>query len=915
MIYSRFLVSLFMCVLDSLTMQSFGNCWLMCVVLTCLSVLHNSTALKQQEQVPALEPHCPKRCSCSLHLKMVSCRYLRLRDVPDDIPHSVTELYLSHNLLTEIGRGAFQNLTSLTKLSLEYNLIEKMADGAFLGLTNLKTLYLRENQLTNLLPEVFQDLCSLSYIYLSQNKLVNIPDMRYAQNLIYLTLDNNNLESALFPDGFTNLTCLSTVVLSNNPKLTRIKENDFATLNHTTVRKIAVSRCSINDIENGVFNFPRLQSVVLSYNIGWNETFLRRVLSLLANCSELTSLDLSGVISLPTLVADIFHSLASVPLKHLNLAHTTRIAVIDSGTFQYFPMLEELDLSSSEFSIIQDSMSQMKKLKTLKLSRNKQLKLVPVLNLPSLQALDVSFCTSLQELKERTFFGLPVLSTLVMHNCGIHKIGKDAFVGLNQLKTLDLSHNLVGSSSLPVELFSALILLTELDLSNNKLKQIMTEKDLFKDLQALTTLDMSGNECSVLPIEIFNPLKSLTSLDLSQNSLGGDVISDVSGGKLLCGLDALERVMLMENDIYDLPPGFFDSISSLQTVNLSINHLDRWNGSAFDASTNLSLIDFSGNKITTVLEPSIMRLAPDVKLNLSDNPFTCWCDLIWFRNWITSHNITDKELPGLESYKCSSPVAMANKPLLDFDPEAIVRYCSPPPWISITISVGSGVAVFIVVVVLICYKYRWPIRLKIYKMKKRMRSEPAYERMDEEERQNEYDVYVSYGPSAADEKWVTETLMPVIDVKERARRVQLVACEDDNIQENAAAQNVREFPSVNSYWEKRDMLPGTSEIGAVADAIYASRKVMLVISSEYLKDGRRAYEIRIAVDKSCCAHLQLQDIVIVLLDKDSVLRLPAELHGKIEEALEWTPEDQNGQELFWQQLKDQLHSDIPLQNM
>jgi len=840
-----------------------------------------------------------------------------LRNIPKDIPRSATRLYLSHNFLTEIGKGAFQNLTNLTSLSLEYNLIDKIADGAFLGLTKLKNLFLRQNQLIRLSNEVFQNLGSLANMYLSQNKLVNIPDMGYAQNLIYLTLDNNNLVSALFPPGFRNLTRLNTVVLSNNPKLTQIKDADFAALNHSTVRKIAVSRCNLNAIENGSFNFPRLQSLVLSYNDGWNESFIRRVISMVANCSEMTSLDLSGVIKLPALPADLFVSLSSVPLKHLGLAHTKQIAVVDNGTLQYFPTLERLDLSNSEFSIIQDKMSEMKKLITLNLANNKELKLVPYLDLPLLEVLDLSFCTSVEDLRGLTFFYLPLLSKLVMRNCGIHTIYKDAFRGLDQLKVLDLSYNQVGSSSLPVDLFAPLGQLTELDLSYNNLKQIVTEKDLFRTLQALTALDLSGNECSMIPEDIFGKLTSLTSIDLSRNSLGSRVITEVSGAKLLRGLNALERVMLMENDIIHLPVGFFDTLSSLQMVNLSSNRLDRWDGSAFNASANLSLIDFSRNKITAVSKQSIAYLRSEVKLNLIDNPFTCWCDLIWFRDWITSNNNTDVRLPGLKSYKCSSPVAMANKRLLDFDPESIASRCSPPPWILIIVSASSGVAVVMLLIVFVCYKYRWPIRLKIYNMKKRMRHDRGYERM-REDAENVHDVYVSYGPSDADENWVTKTLMPVIDIKERDRRAMTPEEEEEEEEEEenglVLVSNV-EFLSVNAYWEKRDMLPGSSEIGAIAEAIYASRKVMLVVSSEYLKDGRRAYEIEIAVDKSCRAHFQLADILIVLLDKDASLHLPAALHGKVERALEWTPNDPDGQMLFWQRLQDQLHEEIPLHDL
>jgi len=805
----------------------------------CSSLTLSSDSLKSPttELEQQLTAKCPEKCQCSRYFKVIKCMSQRLRSVPLDIPHSAVQLYLSHNLLTEIARGAFANLTNLTALSLEYNLIEKMEDGAFLGLTKLKILYLRMNQLTTLSSEVFQDLCSLSHLYLSQNKLVKIPDMRYAQKLIYLTLDNNNLESAWFPGGFRNLTLLSTVMLSINPKLTQIKAVDFAALSHASVRKVAVSRCGLKDIEEGVFNFPRLQSAVLSYNTGWNESFIRRVFSLFANCSELTSLDLSGVISLSVLPADIFESLAAVPLLHLSLAHTAEIAVLDNGTFQYFPMLEKLDLSNSEFSIIQDSMSQMKNLKTLTLSQNKQLKMVPSLNLPSLQLLDLSSCSSLEELKQLTFLHLPVLSTLIMHNCGIHKIYKDAFRGLDQLEKLDLSNNLVGSSSLPVDLFSPLIQLSELDLSNNNLQQIVLEKDLFADLTTLTTLDLSGNKCSMIPEEIFQFLTALSSLNLSRNRLGGSVISDSNGGKLLFGLGALERLELMENNIRGFPEAFFDSLLSLRVVNLSSNQLDGWNGSAFNASTNLLLIDFSGNSITAVPKESVVSLASNVKLNLSGNPFACWCDLIWFREWITARNITDEKLPGLDTYKCSSPLAMANKPVLDFDPKAIAKQCTPLPWIYITAGVGSFVAIIIVFVVSVCYKYRWPIRLNIYRMKKRLRGEPGYVRVDEETENRHHDVYVSYGPSTGDDSWVAEILMAAIDVKERARRLQTGVGGNDDVHENSATAG--EFRGFNVYWEKRDMLPGVSEIGAVADAIYESRKVILVVSLDFVKDGRR----------------------------------------------------------------------------
>jgi hypothetical protein len=173
------------------------------------------------------EPHCPKLCACSSHLKRVSCINVGLVSIPDDIPTCVTELYLSKNYLTGIPARTFQNLSNLTILSLEYNHLTRIEDGAFLGLTKLKQLTLRTNQLMNLSPGVFCDLVSLHDLYITDNKLTSIPDVGYAKNLTYLTLDNNQIKSAKIPLGFRNLTLLSSLILSNNPPLTKIRKSEF----------------------------------------------------------------------------------------------------------------------------------------------------------------------------------------------------------------------------------------------------------------------------------------------------------------------------------------------------------------------------------------------------------------------------------------------------------------------------------------------------------------------------------------------------------------------------------------------------------------------------------------------------------------------------------------------------------------
>jgi hypothetical protein len=45
------------------------------------------------------------------------------------------------------------------------------------------------------------------------------------------------------------------------------------------------------------------------------------------------------------------------------------------------------------------------------------------------------------------------------------------------------------------------------------------------------------------------------------------------------------------------------------------------------------------------------------------------------------------------------------------------------------------------------------------------------------------------------------------------------------------------------FIEERDALPNMSTIGQIAEAIYRSRKIILVLSAEYVGDSRRDYEV------------------------------------------------------------------------
>jgi hypothetical protein len=102
------------------------------------------------------------------------------------------------------------------------------------------------------------------------------------------------------------------------------------------------------------------------------------------------------------------------------------------------------------------------------------------------------------------------------------------------LKTLNLSHNLVGSlDAFPPDLQSLLVL----DVSHNRLRNIA--RDSLTHLQNLIRIDLRGNLLSELMPEVLLPLKKVRALDLASNQFSTLPLEGISSVE-----DTLESVHL-----------------------------------------------------------------------------------------------------------------------------------------------------------------------------------------------------------------------------------------------------------------------------------------------------------------------------------------------------------------------------------
>ena len=337
-------------------------------------------------------------------------------------------------------------------------------------------------------------------------------------------------------------------------------------------------------------------------------------------------------------------------------------------------------------------------LKRLELAGN-VLKNMPENFPPKLTYLDLSKNNPLKELLENAFISSPKLQILKISKTRLVKIESDAFLGVNQLEFLDMSANNLGGTNIPGKALSKMAKLETLLLNNNKISKIKTGDPLFKGLESLKTLDLSHNDCGQIPSDIFTGLGNLRTLYLEGNKLG-DSLSN-SGSELFSDLGNLTSLHLESNLIKTLPASLFKGLKSLKNMGLSSNLITDWPEEASSYISHIDYLDLSYNQMSTIKAADFSSFERRFSLNLTGNPFDCWCDLRDFRQWINQTNVT---LVNLTHYECNSPRTMAGKPLLAFDPSAISDECQLLPWRTILAASLAGLAGSVVITAVLSYR-------------------------------------------------------------------------------------------------------------------------------------------------------------------------------------------------------------------
>lgn len=363
---------------------------------------------------------------------------------------------------------------------------------------------------------------------------------------------------------------------------------------------------------------------------------------------------------------------------HINLTHNTIADLL--YTFAFYTQLTILDIS---YNRVQDlgskNFDNNMEMTHLNVSHNalKKLDKDTFIGLKRLIDLDLSD-NEISNIHPQTFKDLAVLERLDLSNNRLVSFEPETFEPLSSLKILSLKNNSI--LEIPSTNLFFVVRLEYLDLSENLIQRI--EKHGLPFLKELKHLDFNNNIIEGVDQLGLHNLPSLRHLDLSDNNLTSIPTSALSK------LSNLSHLYLSGNFFHNISSLSFQSLFHLKHLHLSrLYDLEKIDSRAFVDNINLQKIWlnenlkvrdvpsrlFHGNpKLTHIyirnnaletLEASHFPIDTLQELEISGNPFSCNCSLLWLWKLGRNSEIRGKKSDNTsailkidyEDVKCSAP--------------------------------------------------------------------------------------------------------------------------------------------------------------------------------------------------------------------------------------------------------------------
>lgn len=787
-------------------------------------------------------------CFCKKTREWTLCVGKDCLNIPRKVKIFNQRLKVTGTEITSIGPADFEEYGDLLELQLDGNLITTIENGTFANLSQLVNLSISSNRLASIPSGAFLGLTSLRFLRLIKNRFLALADVI----------------PSLVP-----LTALRFLTLSENT-LSRIDAADFAPMRHLPLETLELSNCDLKYVDSEAFShFTHLKQLVLSENTMPEDNLVHLVYNMRE--SDLKALDLSQLRFAGSPPRTLLEALSQTDVEELNLSKNT-LPRLSQKIFPLMPHIRDLDLSACGIiSIENGTFSLMPLLRRLNLAQNGLGEIPPAV-------------TILRQLEWLSLSG-NVVAGGHDYGGGELKLEDNNFALMINLTYLDLSFNRVGQVTKDV--FVGLSQLRELNLKNNSLYRLVEE--CFEPLTSLKILRLDGNAFSKQNFSrsTFKGLNNLEYLNMDRCKL-----SFTDQEAIFAGAPRLIQLSLRENQIVSLGTrNPFLHTTSLVSVDLAKNRIRGWDTPLFTNSPNLDVINLSDNRISHLSLSMMVDIANLSEVDLLGNPIDCDCQLEPLRRYALYHEDTEESNLLIKADYCYSPDKWRFAPVTDFllnlqpddclnilaaiddaegdiegvilGPHVIALYVLIPT-LFLTVLVGYAI-----------YRSRWLIRYYMFRKRLSQTNLMSPPSLAELEGAFKYDAFVSY--SNVDHAFV-------------ARLVGML--------ENAP-------PNYKLCVYERDFTAGNVLNDCIMQSIATSRKVVLIISENFVQSHWCLWELHLA------QHSLLEEkrngLILVVVGKVKLNQLPPTLRFlmKTRIYLEWDP-DPPKQRIFWERLREAL---------
>ena len=768
--------------------------------------------------------------SGNIHMKNVNISTLQ------NLKH-LQILDISRNNITGIPNGTFETQTEMRLLNISGNKVQCIESNSFKGLSNVTTLDLKYNKIEYIHHGALLPLTSLLVLNLSYNNIQEVPQLPVSLQLIDL---RHNDVTVIEQKSFAGLVSLQGINLRFN-RLTLLSRNAFVTNRNLLLLELSYNSLTEIDFHSFPINSP-LEVLILNNN----------------NISDITL----------AFAPDYFSN-----LKTLDLSHNILKQLAPPMLGKLFPSsIEELFLSWNKISLLENFIFKLPNLKIVDLKGNNissmsnlVLEVFPDIlspvtyylssnpldcdcNLAWLKEairmqIDVSdaryiirdfnalYCNRAYRHKNGLLKNIPADNFLCKYqeNCLVRCPDACCFQEYCPCRTYCPRNCTCYRSSNWMDA-------DVIDCVDANLTSIPERVS-----PVATTFDLSGNNFPALDPQKFENLTRLKELQLDSCN-----ITTLHEGAF-DGLVNLTTLDLGHNLLKSLSPLMFRGLAKLKTLILQFNKISVITEKTFEPLPALFYLDLAGNNLKLISKYEFERMSFISRLRLASNPWSCECKYLErMKNFTITHAHNILDFADVTCVRHNSTVNILEKyPLADvylpdFCENQTVVYNHTNTEIE---KLGRSAIVAMSTVLSLTFfgLFAFGILfwkrgfLKVWCFVKFGWKFTGGE--SKEEANRPYDAFVSY--SSHDEEFIVRELAPYLEEGQQGR------------------------PGYRLCVHYRDFAIGASIAESIISAVVMSKRVIIVLSDNFLNSEWCQYEFQ-------TAHHQLLEerknrIIMVLL--------------------------------------------------